>query len=535
MRNPSFLQIKLFGFVENAVIQVFPISKGILNDPIVLVNYSHSIEVTQLIYVTFRLWSTIISVVNFLTRLWSIVRVLLPLGLIMLLSVSSGWSILNQQLYTARQAIETNDHWQASLAFSKAAEQAPWRNDLWENAGIFALQAGKPQTAKSFLERVEQSSQISPAGLMALGDAEQFEGDLQTAIQHWAIALAAGESGELRSRLASAYYQVGDLENAILHQKALAELDPTDSSINYRLGLMLAANQPEASLAYLRLATELDPQLSPKTNALIRNIRSAQISADPAHLFVAAGQSLASIDEWSLAETALTRATQLNPNFADAWAYLGETRQRTGQDGLEQLETALRIDPNSLAANTLMGIFWQRQDRYDLALIYFHSAANLDQHNPAIQVDIGNTLALLGNIQAAESHYRRAVELAPHASTYWRILANFYIKYETKLREEGLAAARQAVILDSDDPASLDAMAQIYLLLDSPLIARRFLVRALAADGEFAPAHLHMGLIHILEGDSLQAYQQFSLAKSLSVSDSPTAQQAKRLLETYFP
>ena len=91
------------------------------------------------------------------------------------------------------------------------------------------------------------------------------------------------------------------------------------------------------------------------------------------------------------------------------------------------------------------------------------------------------------------------------------------------------------MILDQDDPASLDAMAQIYLLMESPHIARRFLDRALASDRFYAPAHLHLGLVHIIIGDSLQAYQQFSLAKDLSIPGSPTADLADRLLETHFP
>jgi len=114
-------------------------------------------------------------------------------------------------------------------------------------------------------------------------------------------------------------------------------------------------------------------------------------------------------------------------------------------------------------------------------------------------------------------------------------LANFYIKFETKLREEGLAAARQAVILNPSDPASLDVLAQIYLLMDSPFIAHRFLDRALDSDPQYAPAHIHLGLIYILEGNSQQAYHQFNVALSLAEHGSPTAEQAGRLLETYFP
>jgi Tfp pilus assembly protein PilF len=470
--------------------------------------------------------------VNYLVRLRIVIQVLVPLIIVMLLGVSSGWRMIDRQLYRARQAIEANDSQQASLALAQAAQYAPWRKDLWEQAGIYALQDGQHQTAKAYFLRVDNPGDLSSTGLTALGDIAQFEGDIKNAIRLWEEALTAGNGDiELHTRLAEAYQQLGDLDYAIQHLTALVTLNPGESVSIYQLGLLLAATQPQSSLAYLSLAAELDTELSSKTKALTDNIRFARNIDDPSYPLVSAGQSLASIEEWELAEIALSKATQLNPEYADAWAYLGEALQHTDQNGLDELEKALSIDPNSVAANTFMGLYWQRQEQYALALIYLHAAAKLDDLNPALQAELGNTLGLLGNI----SHYRRAAALAPNGSTYWRILANYYIKYETKIREEGLAAARQAVILDPEDSESLDAIAQIYLLLDSPFIARRFLERAIAADDNFAPAHLHLGLIHILEGNTLEAFQQFSIAKTLSPPGSQTAEQATRLLETYFP
>ena len=78
-------------------------------------------------------------------------------------------------------------------------------------------------------------------------------------------------------------------------------------------------------------------------------------------------------------------------------------------------------------------------------------------------------------------------------------------------------------------------MWQIYLRMDSPYIARRFIERALAIDPNFLPANLHLGLIHILEGNTLQAYQRFTLVQSLAPKGSQISEQARRLLETHFP
>jgi tetratricopeptide (TPR) repeat protein len=474
--------------------------------------------------------------VNNLRRFSIIIRVLAPLILIPLLGISSRWRAMEEALHITWEANKADDSLQASLAIIQAIQYSPWREDLWELAGILSLKSGNNQTAQTYLEHVNESGNLSSTGLIALGDADQSADDPLSAIQHWEEALEAGGApDELHSRLAETYRQMDDLDNAIQHQSELVKINPTNAASNYTLGLMLAASQPESALAYLTLAAELDPKLSEFTSEVTQNIRSARIRDDQAHLLVSSGQALASIEEWDLAVIALSRATEINPEHADAWAYLGEALQKMGQEGSDQLERALIIDPNSLAANILMGLYWQREERYDLALIYLHTAAQLDDHNPALQAEIGNTLGLLGNLSAAESHYHRAVELSPRDPVYWQALANFYIKYETKLSDEGLSAARQAVILDQSDPTSLDMLGQIYLLMDSPYIARRFIQRALAIDPEFLPANLHLGLIHILEGNTLQAYQRFTLVQSLAPKGSQISEQARRLLETHFP
>jgi Tfp pilus assembly protein PilF len=465
-----------------------------------------------------------------------LLRVLLPLLVIPLLGVSARWREVEKALNSARQAIEAHEYWPASLAITQATQFIPWRMDLWEQAGILALESDEYPTAQTYLNHAAASGDLSTSGYIALGDAAIMAGDQQSAIQHWEYALHSGEREfELHSRLAMEYRQLRELENAITHQEVLVKVEPTDAELNYELGLLLAASQPESALAYLSLASELNSNLTANAQLLFRNIRSARLAEDQSYLLAISGQSLASIGEWDLAEAALLKSTQINPDYADAWAYLGEARQQNQSGGLKEIQKALEIDPDSVPANTLMGIYWQRKERFALALNYLHAAAKIDQENPALQVEIGNTLGLLGNLNAAETHYQRAVDLSPRDPQYWRSLANFYIRYEINLREEGLAAARQAVILDSSNPESLDLLAQIYLLMDSPYIARRFLEQALKIEPHFAPALLHFGLINILEGNMISAYQNFRLAQEHSLQGSPLSEQVRRLLDTYFP
>jgi Flp pilus assembly protein TadD len=111
-------------------------------------------------------------------------------------------------------------------------------------------------------------------------------------------------------------------------------------------------------------------------------------------------------------------------------------------------------------------------------------------------------------------------------------MAAFSIKHDYDVHQIGLPAARQAVILAPDGPAELDTMAQVLISLSDTGSAERFLQRALDANPDYAPAHLHLGIIYALNGDIKLARQKFELAISLAPG-TPTAEQAQRLLDTY--
>lgn len=473
--------------------------------------------------------------VSKLLPLRRVLQVIVSSIMLVLLLVSGNWAHLNRHLIKSNQAIDSGDLSMAALNLAQAAKYSPNPNALLEQAGIYAFEAGDLIAAQDYLSQVQETGFLSAGGFNLLGDIAQQEGNTRLSIKYWEKAINSARDTEIYEKLDQAYQEVNDWESAIQAQRDLVSLVPNNPEYNYRLGLMLAASQPEAALAYLTLASELSPSLNSDLKSPIRKLRTALNSEEDAYPLVTAGQILASLGEWELASRALTNATEINPNYADAWAYLGEALQQIGYEGLIPLENAVNIDPESIAGNTLLALYWQRQERYDLALVYLYAAHQVDNKNPALQAEIGNTLGLLGNIPAAESHYLLAAELAPKDPTYWRALANYYIRYEIDLREKGAAAARQAVILAPEDPEGLDLLAQVYLLLDSPILARRFLNRALAIDDKYAPAHLHLGLVSITDNDPLGAYQHFKSAISLSAPDSPIAQQAKRLLDTHFP
>lgn len=330
----------------------------------------------------------------------------------------------------------------------------------------------------------------------------------------------------------------GDTAGAAARWQALAAREPSNAAAHYHLGLLLAALDPPAAVDHLLLAAELSPTYA-AAEGLAKDIRSAALLEDGAYTLLQSGRSLASLGEWTLAETAFRRAAEERPDYAEAWAFWGEAGQHltppaAAEQSLARLERAVQLDAGLLSAHTLLALYWQRQDQPQRALEALTAA--LDDHaaSPALQAELGNALAALGRLEEAAAAYQKAIELAPQESVFAIQGALFAVRYEYDLRSTGLPWARRAVTLAPHDPQALDALGQVLLLLEDVNSAGRFFRRALQADGAYLPARLHLGLVYILQGEREAARGEWLAVRSAAPA-SPEGEQAARLLETYFP
>ncbi len=472
---------------------------------------------------------------------------ILVLVLISILGLSALPHDASRELEQAQRALDAGAHLAASEHLARAAEKLPERSDLWSLAGQYALQGGQPDRAIAYLLRIPPASQTAE-DLLSLGDAYAQTTDTEPAIASWRASLqVGGPAVPLHQRLTEAHLTLKEYPAAISNLHNLISLLPGDAAIHYRLGLITATQDPESALAHLARAVELDETFGSRARILQRGITSARLAESRAYSLMAAGRALASLDEWKFAEEAFRQATLDSPNYAEAWAYLGEARQHSvdglgsagnevlpPETGLLELKRAIELDPTSIAAYLFMGMYWRRQDRYDQALASLQTAVEIEPENPILQVELGEVLATLGDLNAALNAYRKASQLAPNDPSYLNFLVAFSLKYEYYIEEIALPAARQAVILAPDDPEALDSMGQVLIKLDDQINAERFITRALENDPFFAPAHLHLGQVYLLQGRMALAHEQLNQVKELA-PDSPTAEQAQRLINKYFP
>ena len=444
------------------------------------------------------------------------------------------------QVRKARGSAASGDLLAAAQALVRLAERIPWRTGFWERAGEYALQGGDPASAVRYLSDAEATHGLSTEGLATLGMAYQQTGDASLAIQAWERAIQSGQaSANVYMQLYQAHLEQGNYAAAAHDLQALAGRQPLDASLSYQLGLLLAALDPESALAHLAQAADLHPSLSASARSVIAAIRTGLLGDDPVYTLLSAGRALAALNEWQLARQAFQEAIAARPDYAEAWAFLGEASQHP--EGLNQeisaldmLEKALALDPNSLSANSLLGLYWRRQGDHERALQYYQRAAEIEANNPILQVDLGNALAHAGVFEAALAAFHKAIELAPRDPASYRHLATFSLSYEYQVRQVALPAARQALLLNPDDPASLVTMGQVLTRLGDLATAERYLSSAVRADPSHASAHLQLGLVYILRGDRQAAFSKWVLVQNLAPG-TPAADHAQRLLQNYFP
>jgi tetratricopeptide (TPR) repeat protein len=475
------------------------------------------------------------SILNYL-------RILLVSLFIAVLGLGPHSHVAGKLLASAYQSIKSGDLLVASQRLAEAGEFFTWQYDLGLNAGRLAFEAGDPQSAIQFLERPGTISHLTVDDMILLGDAYNQSGDSFMAEAIWKRVTQIEDSSPVNERLANLYLQRKDYGSAVDYLQKLLSLNPSDIRLYYQIGILYAAADPMKALPFLIQAVEIDPTHSIQAKELYDKIKTANLFDDSAYTLVISGRQLANSGNWDLAAEAFHQATELQPDYAEAWALLGQSIQEisakdTAADpyaGYAELVHALQLDPNSILANSLMGLFWERKQGYSQAKVYLEHAIAANPNDPFMYSELGNILAKAGNLPDAQSAYEAAIQHAPEDPRFYRLLAEFALQNHIQIREIALRAARQAISLNPGDASSLDVMAQVMLMLQDYHSAERFSLKALQADPGYTQAYLHLGMAYIFLGEGELAKQWLNKVGSIN-PDSWEASQAKRMLEYYFP
>lgn len=449
------------------------------------------------------------------------------LAAIILPIIFNGYSDLRR----AEVDFAAQNYANATESFEQAARLLIWRGDLWEKAGIAAALNKNPTAA---IEYFTHASSLSKEGWAWFGSSYLYLGDHELAIATLEQGLQFYDSADLYSLLAHVYRQQKNWDaerGALEHQLFLAT---GDAFGRYRLGQLLMVLDPELALPNLMRAASLDPEMDSAVQTLRAALNLSATQPDKSQKMVTIGRALGLVQDWDLAIAAFEKAIELNPENAEAWAWLGEAKQQTDLVGLAELDRAVTLDSTSVVVRALRGLYWSRQKNYSRMLSEYLLAAKYEPANPVWQAEIGNAQFNLGDLVAALAAYQHATELAPRDSKYWRLLTVFCAENGVRLEDVGLPAAEKAVQLAPEDPLALDALGWSYLSSGRYANAEQTLLNVIKRFPDHLPAHIHLGMTYLAQGNRAAAFDKLKYVHSVDV-DGVYGEYANQLLIQYFP
>lgn len=127
------------------------------------------------------------------------------------------------------------------------------------------------------------------------------------------------------------------------------------------------------------------------------------------------------------AENEFKRAIALNPNYATAHhGYAILLLGDRNQEGLDQVQQALRLDPVSPNINGLFGELLMERRQFDEALDQFRKTVELDPQQFNSRIRLGFAYAVLHRYTDAENEFKKAEEISPGSVSSLSAIAYIY-------------------------------------------------------------------------------------------------------------
>ena len=300
--------------------------------------------------------------------------------------------------------------------------------------------------------------------------------------------------------------------------EVLHRASPGDQRLEKAFAELLSIYESDRAIDHLRALSNQNADESALERELLRAIRSSEQEGSPAYTLAQVGQVFARFQEWQLARLAFEQAISMDPGYAEALAYLGLSKLQSGEEGFEELYTALEIKDDNPRTYIFLAMQHQILGEVEAAREALDNAARLDPENPAIAAQLGSVYAEIGDFSAATQAYLVATDLAPDDARFWLLLADYSLQHDLDLRGIGLPAARNAISVDPDDPHGYEMLSKILLELQEFTLATRSIRTTLEMEPRSAQAHYAYGLLLLAKGQKENAGAAFLAASMLDGS-----------------
>lgn len=265
----------------------------------------------------------------------------------------------------------------------------------------------------------QDSDEVTPEvqRLYAEANAASQKGDTAAAIEKYREIL------KLAPHLAAAYNNLGvlyfnqhDFGNAAVVLKRGLELNPEMPTATAMLGM-----------SYVQLGSE------DKAEPLLRKT----LKSDPRNDQVEMMLARLLFNEGKLEEAAshLNSFLERNPKDQNAWYMLGKAYLQMSEDALKKIN---EINPDSVVAHEIAGEIDESMHNYDLALVEYKKAVDMDPQRPGTHMHMGDAYWYIGKWESAQTEFKAELANDPNnCIARWK-LANSMLEANDS-SEEALA------------------------------------------------------------------------------------------------
>ena len=421
-----------------------------------------------------------------------------------------------------RQLDDARAHFQQALALD--AKDA---NALL-GLGLVALQRNKYEEAIDALQQAQAADSGEPEIDYQLGIAYLESFDFERARTAFGRVINAKDSdGRWKAK---AYYKLGlaYLPQDISIARSYFALVENDSHVEG-----LASTHSESSevsgLAPIRVDLS---DVSGLARLMQREIGELGMTPNnEAYVAARLGHALLQADEERLARYYLEKAVKLQPDYAEAKAYLGyaywvEGRQ---QEALGMLRDAIALDPSQPVGHLLLGIALRepryggsnrsdrdRQQQLSESIDEFRQAIRLDKGNADAYVELGNTLVLQARYTDARDAFEKAMSLRPNDVQLKLAAIWFHLDHLFEV-DRGLEIARDAAQIAPTNAEVKDALGWALYANGQIHEAEEVLREAINGAPFSAKAHYHLAVLLERRGDKKGAEAEYRRAIDLDI------------------
>jgi predicted Zn-dependent protease len=308
-----------------------------------------------------------------------------------------------------RQRAERNIYYNFVMIFSPARISVHRKLCFLAVCLLTLPLAGAPQ-------QQQDNDEVTPTvqRLYAEANAASQSGDNAKAIEQYrSILKLAPHLAPAYNNLGVLYFNQHDFAHAAQVLKRGLELNPAMPTASAILGM-----------SYVQLGAD------DKAEPLLRKALEANPKDDQVEMMYAR----LLINEKKLDEAAvhLNNFLSRNPKNQDAWYLLGKTYLHMSEDALKKIN---EIDPNSLVAHEIAGEIDESMHNYDLALVEYKKAVDMDPRKPGTHMHMGDAYWYIGKWGSAQTEFRAELKNDPNnCMAQWK-LANSILEANDSSQE----------------------------------------------------------------------------------------------------